>query len=300
RAELRRILFKGEVDSFRPSKLHQGGFLLSRTQTRQSGLVKLFKRVARIKDGFEEHWVSLDRYHREFEDLIFSVPADLFIPAGGRPETVDGKNWHRFFPEDAPPTVKAVVEGANSFLTPEARTQLQRNGVIIMRDASANKCGVISSSYEVIGNLLMTDEEFLADKDRYISDVLTILEKRAEDEARLILARHREGEGRQTYTEISDEISREINTLYSRLFDHLRRNEELCDRPLFRKALLDHLPRMIREKRKYRARIGQLPEKYRYAILASEISSSLVYRSNREADFEDIIQGHLRRVFAGK
>ena len=43
-----------------------------------------------------------------------------------------------------------VITGANSFLTPEARPQLQRKGVIIMRDASANKCGVISSSYEII------------------------------------------------------------------------------------------------------------------------------------------------------
>ena len=31
---------------------------------------------------------------------------------------------------------------------------------VIFRDLSANKCGVIASSYEVLANLLMNDDEF--------------------------------------------------------------------------------------------------------------------------------------------
>ena len=85
--------------------------------------------------------------------LAFTVQADLFIPAGGRPETIDRENWERYLLPDGTPSARAIVEGANSFITPEARVQLQRKGVIIMRDASANKCGVISSSYEIIANL---------------------------------------------------------------------------------------------------------------------------------------------------
>ncbi len=300
RAELRRILFKGDVEAFRPSKLHPGGFLLFRGQTRKRGLVIFHKKVISTKGGLVEEWASHDEFYRESEGLLFEAPADLFIPAGGRPETINDGNWHRFFPRDGPATVRAIVEGANSFLTPEARVQIQKKGVIVIRDASANKCGVISSSYEVIANLLMKDEEFLADKERYVSDVLGILEKRASDEAQLILSRHREEEGRRLYTEITDEISREINGLYARLFELLGRNPHLCVQPLFHKALLDHLPPLIREKRKYRNRISTLPEKYRYAILASEISSSLVYRSNREADFEDLVRGHLKRVAASQ
>jgi glutamate dehydrogenase len=296
RAELRRILLKGDVETFRPSKLHPGGFLLFRGQTRKRGLVTLHRKVIHTKDGVEKKWVSPDEFYREFEGLLFETPADLFIPAGGRPETVHDGNWHRFFPPDRPATIRAIVEGANSFLTPEARVQIQKKGVIIMRDASANKCGVISSSYEVIANLLMTDEEFLNDKERYVSDVLDILEKRARDEARLILTRYREEDGRRLYTEITDEISREINSLYARLFEFLGRNPHLCGQPLFRRALFEHLPALIREKPKYRRRVNTLPKKYRYAILASEISSSLVYRSNREADFEDMVRGHLKRV----
>ncbi|UCF89030.1 MAG: NAD-glutamate dehydrogenase [bacterium] len=300
RSELKRILFKGNIDSFRPSKLHKGGFILYRTRQKEERLAKRFKRVSHNGRTLEEKWVSLDDFYQAYEDLIFTTPSDLFIPAGGRPETIDETNYQKFMEADGTPTARAIVEGANSFITPGARDLLQERGVVIMRDASANKCGVISSSYEVIANLLMSDEEFLAEKDRYVSDVLEILEKRAADEARLILARHRESEGNRFFTDISDDISREINAHYGRLFDLLRRNPELTEDPLLRKALLAHLPRLIRESRKYRARIEEIPAKYRYAILASEIASSLVYKSNRETDFVDQIRGHLRRVFTSK
>ncbi len=69
---------------------------------------------------------------------------------------------------------------------PIVRWVLQQSGAVILRDASANKCGVISSSYEIIANLLMSEEEFLAHKAEYIADVIDILNRRAEDEAELI------------------------------------------------------------------------------------------------------------------
>jgi len=297
RTELKRILFKGDMDIFRPSRLHPGGFILYRTHQKKDRLARRFKRVSKTEQGLIEKWVSLDSFYHEYENLIFSTQADLFIPAGGRPETIDEENYSSFFDEDGSPTARAIVEGANSFITPQARDRLQEKGVVVMRDASANKCGVISSSYEVIANLLMSDDEFLANKNRYVSDVLKILEQRAADEARLILARHKEYDGSRFYTELSDDISREINQYYSKLFELFRKNPVLCDEPLLKKAILAHLPRLIRESRKYRARIKEMPPKYRYAILASEIASSLVYKSNRETDFVDQIRGHLKRVY---
>jgi len=96
-----------------------------------------------------------------------------------------------------------ITEGANSFITPAARSEIQKKGVIVLRDASANKCGVISSSYEIIANLLMTAKEFLAHKEAYVQDVLAILEKRAEEEANLIFRRYREADGKLFYTDIS-------------------------------------------------------------------------------------------------
>ncbi len=192
RAELSRIVLRRDVDAFRPEALHPGGFLLYRNERRTEGLRKLFKRADRTAEGVSTSWITADEFNREFDTLAFTVPADLFIPAGGRPETIDGTNWPRFLAADGSPSAKVIVEGANSFLTPEARARLQERGVVILKDASANKCGVISSSYEIIGNLLMTEKEFLANREEYVRDVLEILEKRAGDEAECIFRRKRE------------------------------------------------------------------------------------------------------------
>jgi glutamate dehydrogenase len=296
---LKRILLKQDLDAFDPEALHPGGFMLFRTGSRREGLRELYRKVTKRGAALQEEWISIDEFSREYGDLVFSVPADLFIPGGGRPETIDSDNWERFFQPDGTPSAKAIVEGANSFITPEARVQLQKKGILIMRDASANKCGVISSSYEIIANLLLSEQEFLADKEHYVGDVLTILEKRAEDEARLILKRRREDPG-LLCTEISDSLSMEINGHYARLFRFFQGRPELCDQPLFRRAILSHLPRIIREEPRYRKRIGRMPRKYLFAILAAEIASSMVYRGDQETDFADTLRLYLARNFPAR
>lgn len=293
--ELRRLVLARDLDAFDPHRLHPGGFMLFRSGSRSEGLRQLYRRVVRTVDGVMEEWVSLDEFSREYGELVYTVPADLFIPAGGRPETIDRSTWQQFLLADGRPSSRVIVEGANSFITPEARVQLQKNGVVIMRDASANKCGVISSSYEIIANLLLSEREFLDNKERYVADVLEILAKRAEDEARLILRRKREPGCTLLYTEISDAISQEINALYARLFAFFQGHAELCFQPLFRRTILSHLPRLLRDTPAYRRRIKKLPVKYIYAILAAEIASSMVYQGDREADFTGMIKGHLLR-----
>jgi len=167
---------------------------------------------------------------------------------------------------------------------------------VIMRDASANKCGVISSSYEIIANLLLSEREFIDHKERYVGDVLAILKKRAADEASLILRRRRESGNTLLYTDISETISQNINSLYSRLFDFFSARPELCLQPPFRQAVINHLPRMLNETPAFRQRVKKLPHKYLCAILAAEIASSLVYTGSRDADFEDMIRRHLTRL----
>lgn len=292
-AELRRILLKQDLDAFSPDALHPGAFMLFRTGSRKQGLREEYRRVSRDAAGtLREDWISLDDFAREWGSLVFSVPADLFIPAGGRPETIDSHNWQRFLLPDGAPSAKAIVEGANSFISPAARLELQKAGVIIMRDASANKCGVISSSYEIIANLMLDEEEFLASKSAYVKGVLEILEKRAGDEARLILARRRRSGA--LCTEISNAVSREINANYARLFAFFSARPDLSLSEPYRRAILSHLPALLRESP---ARLTKLPAKYRAAILAAEIGSSLVYRGGAEDEFEDLIQLHIARHF---
>jgi glutamate dehydrogenase len=245
-----------------------------------------------------DEWLTVDDFNREWGGLIFTAEADLFLPAGGRPETVDEGNCHLFFAADGTPSMRTVVEGANSFFTPAARLILQKTGIVILRDASANKCGVISSSYEIIANLLLTEKEFLAHKESYVGDVLKILERRAEEEAKLIFQRRNEPGCSLLWTEISAAISREINAHYAHLFEYFQKNPQHCEDPLFRRAILAHLPLLLQENRRYRQRLRNLPAKYRYAILACEIASSLVYRGDREAEFAAMLQVHLARRLA--
>jgi glutamate dehydrogenase len=296
RAELSRIVLSGDAEAFRPERLHPGGFLLYRNERRKEGLRELYKRVDRTEGGVSLSWVTVDEFYKEFDGLVFSVPADLFLPAGGRPETVDETNWKRFFGKDGAPTARVIVEGANSFLTPEARTRLQERGVVILRDASANKCGVISSSYEIIGNLLMTEKEFLAHKEEYVRDVLGILERRAGDEAELIFRRKRENPS-LSYTEISDAISVEINRHYAPLFDFFQARPELPMTLRYRRALLSHLPAFLRDHARYRRRVSRLPVKYRSAILAVEIASTIVYRGGFGHDFEGDLRRYVGKMF---
>jgi glutamate dehydrogenase len=290
------IVLRADAEGYDAARLSPGGFVLYRNVRRTEGLRELFRRVEQTASGPRESWVTADEFHKEFDALLFTVEADLFIPGGGRPETIDASNWKQFLREDGRPSAPTVVEGANSFITPEARRLLQGAGVVILRDASANKCGVISSSYEIIGNLLLDEKEFLAHKEAYVRDVLAILVKRAADEANLIFQRHRAEGGKRLYTEISDAISQEINAQKARLFGFFEAHPEAWKKPVYRRALLEHLPALLREPQ-LRQRVKNLPSKYRSAMLAAEIATTMVYRKRFEPSFEVALEEYAAEMF---
>ncbi len=298
RAALAAVVLQADVEAFDPAALHPGGFLLFRNQKRAEGLRQLHRRVDMTAQGPRETWTTIDDFHQEYDTLLFRVKADLFIPAGGRPETIDASNWKAFLGEDGKPSSPTIVEGANSFITPEARRHLQAAGAVVLRDASANKCGVISSSYEIIGNLLFSEKEFLANKAAYVKDVLAILEKRATDEAELIFRRHREAAGRRLYTEISEALSGEINGHKARLFAWFQSHPDTHLKAPWKSALLAHLPRLVRDSAAFRGRISRLPPKYRSAILAAEIATTMVYRRPLEPDYGQALHAYTQAMFA--
>lgn len=290
------VVLKSDVEGFDTNALHVGGFMIYRTQTQKQGMSVLYRKISMTENGPEEEWISTDAFYNLFNNLVFTVETDLFIPAGGRPETIHSSNVERFFLEDKRPSSTVIIEGANSFITPPARTVLQENGTVIMRDASANKCGVISSSYEIIANLMFTDDEFLACKEEYVADVVDILNHMAEQEARAILKRHLELKGTMTYTDISNNISHEINHHYARMFEFFQANPDRCARPDHRKALRTHMPALIQNNPGLHDRIDRLPEKVKYAILASKLASTMVYAGNDDSLYEDLIDAQLKRI----
>ena len=205
------------------------------------------------------------------------VEADILIPGGGRPYTVNDKNWDIFLKNGAP-TCKAVVEGANIFFTAGARKKLQEAGVLMIKDSSANKTGVICSSFEIIASLTISEKEFLEIKPIYVGQVIDILRIKADNEAKLLFREYLRSGGKRTLVELSMDISREINEVTDVLLDELTRREKEVEKDEFFMGLvLSHCPKILVEK--YRSRIlEKLPLAHKIAILAAYMASNIVYR----------------------
>jgi glutamate dehydrogenase len=211
-------------------------------------------------------------------NLHFTAKADVFIPAGGRPYTVNDKNWSQFIGADGQLTCRAIVEGANIFFTADARAELQKKGMLSIKDSSANKTGVICSSYEIISSLTLSTEEFLQIKDVYVTQVIEILRQKADSEAKLLFQEYSLQGGRKTLVELSMAISRQINDVTDIVLENLtaRQDEVLAD-PLYQEMIYRHVPKILVDK--YRDRLlTRLPQAHQIAILAAYIASYIVYR----------------------
>ena len=210
-------------------------------------------------------------------EIYARVPGDVFIPAGGRPYSVNNKNWRMFIGEDEKPTVRAIIEGANIFFTPEARTMHQEQVIIIIKDSSANKTGVICSSYEIMASLTMSEKEFLAIKDEYVSEVIQILRSKADAEAKLLFRAFVQADGSKTFVDLSLEISKEINNITDIMLDELSKKQDEVVNDEFYKTIVErHCPKILLKK--YGKRVhSDLPDPHKIAIIASYIASYIVY-----------------------
>jgi glutamate dehydrogenase len=231
------------------------------------------------------------------------VRADLFIPSGGRPETINAKNWQEFILPDGTPAAKAIVEGANIFISQEARDRLQERGVLVVHGSSANKTGVICSSYEILAGLALAEKEFMAVKKRFVEEVLAILERRARDEARLMLREFRGHGGKLPLTRITLELSREINAVTDALNAALCKEERpVVDDPDLAELYLSYCPRVLREKHR-EALLHNVPQRHQYALVAAHAASRIVYaegvgwlqRLSQEHEVGDIARAYLRQ-----
>ncbi|MDE3269323.1 MAG: NAD-glutamate dehydrogenase [Pseudomonadota bacterium] len=211
-------------------------------------------------------------------EMPMKIEADIFIPAGGRPYTINTSNCSLFWGDDDQPTKQAIVEGANIFFTSEARDILQQKGILIIKDSSANKGGVICSSYEVLASLLLEPVEFAAIKDQYVKEVIAILRDKAAQEAKLLM-REYVAHGRKTsLVSISMEISKQINSLKNLILEHfIAHPDELEKNDIYRQLILDNCPPVLVSKYSKRV-INDLPQAHKLAKLASVVASNVVYR----------------------
>lgn len=296
------------IGEFARERLGEGGFF-----------VGVDDRDITLPDG------STHANGEEFRNRFHLSPymeADLFVPCGGRPSAINVANWTNLLREDGTPRIRAIVEGANLFITQEARLRLEERGVLLFKDASTNKGGVTSSSLEVYAGLAMSDEEFTTHmtvpeaggggsgagaiardraasgpgagavaastgaepefRRRYVEAVIQRIEANAAAEFELLWS-ERERDPRPL-TIISDEISARI----TRITDAVSNSDYLSDPLVRRTVVAEYTPLPLLELIGLEALLERVPESYVDAIVAARIGSRFVYRAGltaTEVDF---------------
>lgn len=274
------------ISHYPPEKLNEGGFLLDLTTKREQTVYAQQTLCWRKKkEKAVREWLSGNEMNHLFRHNVHQTKTDIFIPGGGRPRTLNEHNYKDFLDETGKPTSGAIVEGANLYLTPFARRALEKLGVLIIKDSSANKGGVICSSFEVLTNLILNEEEFLTLKPKLMPEILDEIRKRAQAEGQLMLQTH--AETGAFLTDISEQISTKMNTYVYQLLDYLETIQLSEDpkNPLIR-CLLNYCPPLLREKHPKRI-IEEIPDIHKKAIISTYIASKLVY--NRGLDWSPTI-----------
>lgn len=249
--ELMRLVVEGlPITSFNSDKLGKAGIMMAANS--EEGLTR-----------------RNSMYHR--------VKADAFVPAGGRPNTMNVENWRNFLdPETGAPSSSLIVEGANIFTTPEARLKLYHHGVTIVKDSSANKCGVITSSKEIATSMLLSKEEFVANKDALVVDVLKQLREAARAEGELLFRTYANYPGNLPH--FSERISFAIGSVTDALTKRLA--DVQPGDPLWvemQPLVLQSLPEKLAELAGDRV-ADRFPVQYQRNAMACMLASKLVYK----------------------
>lgn len=178
---------------------------------------------------------------------------DVFVPCGGRPESIDISTVSKLI-YDGKVTIPYIVEGANLFITQDAKLRLEKAGCILYKDASANKGGVTSSSLEVLASLSFDDEGFLENMcvghdstvpafyEAYVKQVQQIIKRNARLEFEAIWRAHQETD--EPRSVLSDKLSVAITNM-----DEEIRSSGMYDNEHLRDIILEEaLPPLLLEK----------------------------------------------------
>lgn len=308
REELKRLaLNRLQLRHFDRSKLSPGGFLVlteDKNVTLPDGTF--------VSDGM----IFRDGFH-----FTKYTDADVFVPCGGRPRSVTLGNVGSFLklPEAGGDSIlsgkydftqdlkfKIIVEGANLFISQDARLALERCGVVLIKDASANKGGVTSSSLEVYAGLALSDEqhkkcmcastqaELPEFYKNYVKDIITRIETSAEREFEAIW-REREAHPDMPMSLIADALSEKnvklrANILSSDVF----KNQELV-----KYVLLNYTPKTLINLVPLETLMERVPLNYQHAICAMWLASEYVYTfgiESNEFDFFTFMNTQMKKA----
>jgi glutamate dehydrogenase len=285
------------ISYYPPEKLSEGGFLVNKRNTRYPSAYIQETLCWRKKDGkIIEDWISGSDTNHLLRYNVHQAQADVFIPAGGRPRTLNEYNITEYLDEMGNPTSKAIVEGANLYLTPYARRYLEEKGVLIIKDSSANKGGVICSSFEVLCGLAIDEATFATNKVVLVNEILERLKQCSASEAELLLRTHKQSG--EYLTAISDHISTRINQYTYQLLDYLDPLPLSNDPndPMIAGFLNYCLPTLRNNFSK--ELLANIPDHHKKAIISCHLAAQIVY--NRGLDWSPSIVDILPVILSGQ
>ncbi|CCE63716.1 hypothetical protein TPHA_0F02350 [Tetrapisispora phaffii CBS 4417] len=247
-------------------------------------------------------------FRNTFHTQIFKFvdKIDLFVPCGGRPNSINLNNLHYFIDDKTNKSrIPYIIEGANLFINKAAEIALDAHGCLLFKDMSVNKGGVTSSSLEVLASLSLNEEDFsqqfIGNSDEksplykgYICEVQSRIQDSAEKEFKLLWDLKRKTN--KPTAKLSDLISQTINKLNDDLIDsnELWMNDiKLRDYLLFKKII----PSLLTEVAGEADILKNIPVPYLKALLSSYLSSSFVYKFGVEVDIGNFLEyiGMLKR-----
>lgn len=276
--ELKNLFKLGKpICHYPQEKLSNGGFLVNKNLKKETSALVQHTCCWKKSGGvLLQEWISGSEMNHLIRENLNKTKTDVFIPAGGRPRSLNETNIKTFLDETGKPTSKTIIEGANLYLTAGARRELEKLGTLVVRDSSANKTGVICSSFEVLAGLTLGDERFYEHKDILVKEILERLRQLAYQEASLMIREHKETGA--YLTDISAKISERINLFTYQILDHLEKIELPTDKssPLIQCYLSYCLP-FLREHYE-RELLEEIPDIHKKAIIACQIGGQLVYK----------------------
>jgi len=275
RVELSRLAKKRiPIANFEKSKIGAAGFMYTIEDTNI-----VLPDGSQYRSGTELR----DKFH-----LTDYASADLFVPCGGRPASVNKHNVQKIF-KDGKPKFKYIVEGANLFLTDDARKVLEQAGVHLFKDASANKGGVTSSSMEVLAALAMEPDEHdllltippgatepPSFYKEYVRVIGGVIRRNARLEFKAIWNANQKM--KISKVELTKIVSQKINTLGDYISSVLDMNS-----PLARKILKRALPNLLISQCTFERIIARVPQNYLRAVAATWVASRYVYKNGIES-----------------
>ena len=276
REELRRLATKREmIEKFQRNLISPKGFLVT---IKDQDVV--------LPDG--EKVLSGLEFRNTFH-LHPKFKAVLFVPCGGRPASVNINNWSQYIDKKGNPRFQYIVEGANLFITQDARIRLEEHGIIMYKDASANKGGVTSSSLEVFASLALDDQEYLSlmcvkktkippFRKRYVEEILEIIRENAHLEFEVIWMEHERTHLPRSV--LTDRISEKINAIT----DAINASDLFKDKELSRKVIECCCPRVLIDQVGFDKILQRAPRRYLEALFASRLASRYVYKYGLEAN----------------